>query len=319
MHGRRLRATALGLLALALAACGSPAESSSNDPSAAAPRTVEHAMGTTEITGTPQRVVVLDTGELDTVLALGVTPVGAVTAAADDKLQSYLGDRTRDIKIVGTIGEPNLEAIAALKPDLILSNKVRHEALYPALTQIAPTVFAEKVGVAWRENLELAGTALGRSEQAAQALADYRSKATETGKRFGDPAAVTVSMVRFNSGTVRLYGRGSFIGTVLADAGFARPAAQQVDKTFVEVSPEQIAQADADLLFYGAFGDGGRSDQSKVVGGPLWPGIPAVAAGRAHEVSDDLWYLGIGPIAAGQVLDELAEYAPQSGQAKPAA
>ncbi|MHA6793148.1 ABC transporter substrate-binding protein [Pseudonocardia bannensis] len=276
-------------------------------------------MGTTEIIGTPQRVVVLDTGELDSVLALGVTPIGAVAADANGGLQSYLADRTRDVQVVGTIGEPNLEAIAALRPDLILSNKARHEALYPALSRIAPTVFAEKVGVAWRENLELAGTALGRSEQAARVLADYRSKATETGRRFGDPAAVTVSMVRFNPGTVRLYGRGSFIGTVLADAGFARPPAQQVDKTFVEISPEQIAQSDADLLFYAAFGDGGRSGQEQVVGGPLWPKVPAVAAGRAHEVSDDLWYLGIGPIAADLVLDEIADHAPQSDQAKPAA
>lgn len=47
-----------------------------------------------------------------------------------------------------------------------------------------------------------------------------------------------------------------------------------------------------------------------VTAGPLWQRLPAVVDGRAHEVSDDLWYLGIGPIAAGLVLDELAGFAP---------
>lgn len=45
--------------------------------------------------------------------------------------------------------------------------------------------------------------------------------------------------------------------------------------------------------------------------GPLWSAVPAVADGRAHEIDDDLWYLGIGPIAADLVLDDLAGYAPR--------
>ena len=45
-----------------------------------------------EITGAPERVVVLDTGELDAVLALGVTPVGAVRTDVSDTLP---GERVR--------------------------------------------------------------------------------------------------------------------------------------------------------------------------------------------------------------------------------
>lgn len=296
------------LAVLLLAACGGPA--AAPIPDAGAARTVTHAMGTAEIVGTPQRVVVLDTGELDTVLALGVTPVGAVAADATGTLQSYLGDRLDGIELVGTIREPNLEAIAALQPDLILTNKTRHEDIYDQLNTIAPTVMAERVGVAWRENLELAGEALGRVDEATTALAQYRAKAQETGARFGDPSQVAVSMVRFTGDTIRLYGEGSFIGTVLADAGFGRPEVQRTPETFVEVSAEEVGRADGDLLFYGSFGEEGSADAASVLGGPLWPGLPPVQAGAAHEVSDDLWYLGIGPIAAGQVLDELAGYAP---------
>src|SRR5687768_5119131 len=109
-------------------------------------------MGSTEIPSPPERVVVLDTGELDSLVALGVTPVGAVSTDVATGFLSHLQEPAEGVQEVGTIGEPNLEAIAAAQPDLILSSKVRHEALYDELSQIAPTVFAETVGAVWKDN-----------------------------------------------------------------------------------------------------------------------------------------------------------------------
>lgn len=310
-RSRRLIITMCALVTLLTTACGgddaAPTEAPAEDT-----RVVEHAMGSTEIVGTPERVVVLDTGELDSVLALGVTPVGAVGADATSGLLSYLQDRTQGVEIVGTIPEPNLEAIAALQPDLILSSKLRHEDIYGQLTGIAPTVFAEKVGVAWKENFLLAGEALGKRADAERILDEYQQQAQRTGQAFGDPSQLEVSMVRFMPDGIRLYGKGSFIGTILEDAGFARPAPQQVNETFVEISREQLGLAEGDLLFYAGFGPEGAEQSATLTAGPLWQQIGAVSEGRAHAVPDDLWYLGIGPIAAGQVLDQLATYAPAS-------
>ncbi len=308
---RQLTVVLFALVALVVSGCGGSGAgpgAAGATPSGAdtAPRIVQHAMGSTEITGKPKRVVVLDTGELDSVLALGVTPVGAVRADATSGLQSYLADRARNVQLVGTINDPNLEAIAALRPDLILSNKVRHEALYDKFSGIAPTVFAEKVGVVWKENFLLAGDALGKREEAERILAQYQQKAKQVGQQFGDPGALAVSMLRFTPTNIRLYGQGSFIGTILRDAGFARPQSQQVDKTFVEISQEQFSQADGDVLFYSTLGE---AQQDKFTASPLWQRLGAVSGGRAHEVPDDLWYLGIGPIAADLVLDDMKGYA----------
>ncbi|MGH3778893.1 MAG: ABC transporter substrate-binding protein [Pseudonocardiaceae bacterium] len=309
---RRLMVVVFALVALMATGCGGsgadPGSPGTGEAGTAA-RVVQHAMGSTEITGTPTRVVVLDTGELDSVLALGITPVGAVRTDATAGLQSYLADRVQDVTMVGSNNEPDLEAIAALRPDLILSSKLRHEALYDTFSGIAPTVFAEKVGVTWKENFLLAGDALGKREEAQRILADYEQKAKQVGQQFGDPGTRSVSMVRFYPTTIRLYGEGSFIGTILRDAGFARPQSQQVDKTFVEVSAEQVAQADGDVLFYSAYGATGKDAQDKVTANPLWERLGAVSGGRAHEVSDDLWYLGIGPIAADLVLDDMKGFA----------
>ena len=69
-HPRRLLAAITAVLALGTAAaCGAPAPDQSAAPQEGG-RIVDHAMGRTEVPGTPRRVVVLDTGELDAALAL---------------------------------------------------------------------------------------------------------------------------------------------------------------------------------------------------------------------------------------------------------
>ncbi|MGY1669300.1 ABC transporter substrate-binding protein [Geodermatophilus sp. SYSU D00710] len=316
LWGRTGRGRVAGavLAVTVLSGCGSTEAAAGGEAAPAEEtRTIEHAMGQTEVAGTPERVVVLDTGELDATLALGVPPVGAVRTDVSDELPGFVtaaGVDPADIAAVGTIAEPDLEAIAALEPDLILSNSVRHADVYEQLAGIAPTVFAETIGESWQENLLLAGEALGREEQARELLDAYTARAAEVGALYGDPAATEVSVARFLDGTlVRLYGEGSFIGSVLADVGFARPEVQRTAETFVEVSPEQVTQADGDLLFHGAYGEAGATAAAQVTGGPLWQSIPAVAEGRSFAVDDDRWFLGLGPLGAGLVLDDLEELA----------
>ncbi len=124
----------LTVAAFSVVACGG-ATSDSGGGTTSESRTVEHAMGETKITGTPERVVVLDTGELDSAMTLGIKPIGAVEAVEGMGYPSYL-EGTEEIENVGTIQEPNLEKIASLEPDLILSSKLRHEQIYDQLSQM---------------------------------------------------------------------------------------------------------------------------------------------------------------------------------------
>lgn len=284
-----------------------PTSAAASEPVGAGTRTVEHAMGTTELPEDVERVVVLDTGELDAVVSLGVVPVGAVTTDVSTSLVGYLEPELSGVEPVGTIGEPNLEAIAALRPDLILSNTVRHEDLYDVLSAIGPTVFADDVGDTWKETLLLAGEALDEREQAEGLIAGYEARAVEVGESVtdGDPASLEVSVVRFLPGQIRLYTPTSFIGTVLADVGFSRPPSQQEGDTFVEASAEQLAGADGDVVFTAVYGDPADTDQGAITAGPVWQNLDAVQRGDVVEVDDDTWMLGIGVTAANLVLDDL--------------
>ena len=303
---------------LVLAGCGSADDgTTASAPSTAADEvcTVEHAMGTVEVTGTPERVVVLDTGELDAVLALGVTPVGAVRTGVSDELPAYIEDAGVDPAAIANVGHdrragPRADRRAGARPHPVQRRPARRDprrALRDRTDRLA-----EAIGETWEDNLQLAGEALNRSDEAEELLAAYEERAVEVSALYGDPAATEVSMVRFLDGSaVRLYGEGSFIGDVLGDVGFARPEVQRTAETFVEVSPEQIGQADGDLVFHAAYGGEGQAAAGEITSGGLWQGLSAVRQGRAFEVGDDRWFLAIGPLGAGLVLDDLERFAQQ--------
>jgi iron complex transport system substrate-binding protein len=272
------------------------------------PRTVTHAMGETEVPANPQRLVVLDSPFLDAAVALGVMPVGSTEAAAGAGLSPYLLDRLDgDIEIVGLIAEPNLEAVAAARPDLILGAKVRHEALYDELSQIAPTVFTESSGTNWRDGLKITADALGKSDEAEELLAEYDARANEIGETIG-ASGMTASIVRFLPGETRLYGPDTFSGSVLTDVGF-----DLGDKGFdanpysmAQISAEQIGMADADVIFATTYG-GDRAATAFPQAEALWKALPAVSSGNQFDVEDREWMLGIGLIGANLILDDIED------------
>jgi len=267
------------------------------------PRTVKHALGETKLDRKPERVVVLDSGELDDVLALGITPVGMATNAGQNGVPSYLADKAQGIKTVGNVSELNLEAIAALKPDLILGSKLRANDLYAKLTAIAPTVFSIRPGFPWKEDFLLVADAVGEETKATGLLNDYQKRATEVkGKVTGSP---TISLVRFRPGDIRLYGNLSFIGVILKDIGLPRPKVQDIKELALEISQENIGQADGDWIFYSSYGKPDATAENTVVNGKIWKGLSAVKAGKAVRVDDEVWFLGLGPIGAMATLNDL--------------
>ncbi|MFC9648209.1 MULTISPECIES: ABC transporter substrate-binding protein [unclassified Streptomyces] len=271
------------------------------------PRTITHAMGTTELKKRPERVVVLDVGEFDNVVSLGLKPVGYAPTEGDEGIPSYLRKGAGTPANVGTINNLNLEAIAGLKPDLILGSQLRAADKYKALAEIAPTVFSIRPGFTWKENYLLNAQALDRTAEAKAALAAYEKKAAALGTEIG-PDKPAVSMVRYMPDRLRLYAKASFIGTILDDVGLPRPENQRIYDLAAEISPEKIDDADADWIFTGVYGDPEKTQRDTARSNPLWKNLKAVKEGRAKDVKDETWYLGLGVTAAGQVLDDLRGY-----------
>ncbi|WNI26925.1 iron-siderophore ABC transporter substrate-binding protein [Streptomyces sp. ITFR-16] len=299
--------------ALALSGCGSSDSSGKGSGGASGgTHTVSTAMGDVEVPDAPKRVVVLDTAELDSALTLGVKPVGATHADVKSGFLDYLPkDRVAGIKDVGAMLTPNLESIAALDPDLILTSKVRHGDKYAELAKIAPTVMTESTGYPWKENFRVHADALGKKAEAKAVTDAYAAHVADVTKALGGKekaAATEVGVVRFIEGAdIRIYGKQNYIGTVLADVGLGRPAItdKAKDGFSYDVSPERIDLADADVLFHSTYGDPVKAKETRTTGSGLWKNMSAVKSGRVFAVDDQLWIQGIGYTAADRILDEL--------------
>ncbi|MFE3183888.1 ABC transporter substrate-binding protein [Streptomyces violascens] len=310
------RAALVGALALTATACSSGMPDSPSKGGSS--HLVKTAMGDVRVKEHPQRVVVLDTAELDSAITLGVKPAGATHADVASGFLGYLPkDKVAGIKDVGAVMSPSLESVAALRPDLILTSKVRHGDKYAELSKIAPTVMSETTGYPWKQNFHLHALALGKAAEAKRITDEYGAHVRELRARLGGPAkaaALKVNVVRFVEGAdIRIYGRKNYIATILADVGLGRPAV--VDKAkdgfSYDVSPERIDLADADVIFHTTYGDPAKAKATQTLGSALWKGLPAVRAGRAHAVDDQLWIQGIGYGAATAILGELGELLPR--------
>ncbi|MEI2664449.1 ABC transporter substrate-binding protein [Rossellomorea sp. LJF3] len=299
---------------LFLAACGNKEE---KDESAGSDKneetyTVKHAMGTTEIKGTPKKVVILTNEGTEALLAMGVTPVGAVQSWTGDPWYDHIADKMKDVEVVGTESELNMEAIAKLQPDLIIGNKMRQEEQYNQLKDIAPTVMAETLRGNWKENFELYAKALNKEEKGQEVLAEYDQRIEDLKGKLGDKLNQEVSMVRFLAGDVRIYHKDSFSGVILDQLGFARPEGQDVDD-FAEkgVTKERIPAMDGDVLFYFTYetGDGEANKLAEEwLNDPLFKNLEVAKQDKVYEVSDAIWNTAGGVLAANAMLDDIEKY-----------
>ncbi|UHA76277.1 iron-siderophore ABC transporter substrate-binding protein [Paenibacillus sp. 481] len=273
-------------------------------------------MGTTEIKGTPQRIVTLYQGATDAAVALGIKPVGAVESWWEQPYYEYIRKDLKDVPVVGQETQPNLEEISKLNPDLIIASKVRHEAIYEQLTQIAPTVTHETL-FKFKETVELVGNAANKQNEAQTLLSQWENRIADFKQqitaKLGSKWPMKASVLNFRAGQARIYA-GSFAGDILSELGFARTEflQKEVDKgsTVIRLTDkESIPNMNADVSFVFLTDPEGEPavqqtyDEWKAH--PLWKKLDSVKLNQVYEVGEVVWNMGGGIIAANMMLDEL--------------
>ncbi|WP_144376868.1 iron-siderophore ABC transporter substrate-binding protein [Paenibacillus sp. FSL A5-0031] len=303
-----------------ISACGSNGANSDKTANSQTPaptaveesRTITHAMGETVVKGTPAKIVVLTTQGTETLLALGIKPVGAVQSWIGDPWYDHIKDQMEGIEVIGDETQPNLELIANLQPDLILGTKVRQEAIYDQLNAIAPTVLTENLGDSMIENFELYAKALNVEEKGQQVLADYNKLIEEASARLGDKTKLEVSLARFQAGKARTYYKQNFAGVVLDQLGFARTEAQNKEEFAEEITKEQISVLDGDVLFYFASDRSGEttaSDTAKEwLADPIAQNMKVNKNGQSYQVDEAIWNSSGGIIAAKLLVADIEKY-----------
>ncbi len=288
-------------------------------PDPGPPRLARNAAGVVpdeaQVPADPQRIVVLSGDQLDSLCALGLQSrvVAAALPDGSSTQPSYLGKVVHDAPGVGSRNAPDLKAIAAVRPDLILGSVALTPALYPQLAAIAATVFTAAPGAAWEDNLRGVGAATGRAAAADALLNGFRQRATDIGAKH-DAAHFQVSVVQLTTSSLRVYGANNFPASVLSAVGVDRPPAQRfTDKPFKEFGTTDtdlarnpdFSAADADIVYVSCASAAAAQRAATVLDSAPWRRLGANRDNRIFVVDDEIWQGGEGLIAARGIVNDL--------------
>ncbi|GAA4898547.1 iron complex transport system substrate-binding protein [Stackebrandtia albiflava] len=304
-------AAAAAAAALAVSGCGGGDEPAEASDTSDATRTVVDATGT-EVTvpQQPQRIVALSEQDLDSLLALDITPVGTVNGRGQTTPPAYLGDRTDGIEVVGDIGKPATDRILELEPDLVLFGAVIDEQQLEQMRELIPaTVVTYKVEDDWKTAFRNIADAVNAGDAAEQWLTDYETSVGDAAEALGDNAGATANIVRWNPDGPGVMLKDSFASLVIQDVGLVRP--EGTEPGFAHTDPlslENLPELDADWLFVGTLVPGSEEALSEAKGTPAFAALEAVKSDHFVEVDGTLWTSRGGPLAALIVVEDVVTH-----------
>ncbi len=283
--------TAIACLIVLGTGCGSGSTNAGADPGPTT-RVVEHSQGRTEIPRRAERIVTLtDQNALLPLLELGVKPVasaGQELESGQGRFRRTDGFDTSGIDFVGDFTAPNLERIAAARPDLIVGYDF-NEDVYDETTRIAPTVLIDVFGQPLPEALTQFAAIVGREDRGAQLRRAYERRVADLKRRLADRQdALTVSLISAG-GQPSAFARadsGQALKAVADDLGLRRPAEQTGERNIdgEDISLERLSRHDADVVLVVDYGADGQSEARPVVASEPYKRLAATRAGQSYVI-----------------------------------
>lgn len=273
-------------------------------------KTIVHDFGTTELKKAPKRIVILDNLYGEILDPLHITPVGATTGQADSQEFSTLFKKQyKDAKVVsvGWQGNPDLDKIAELKPDLILMTG-EQEDLYEELSEIAPTVGYQ---INTDENWDYHETSLKVAE-----IFDKRDEMKKDLDRVDAREAVFAENVKAKFGNqklmylrvtdndIRYYAYGHF-GYLYDTYHFNRAETFNPDDMFQVIDPDKLKDINPDLLIVQA--DSQELLDNKLKNNPVWSSLKAVQNNKVIYADYSTYMLGFGIVSQEAIMKQISD------------
>ena len=273
-------------------------------------KTIVHDFGTTELKKVPKRIVILDNLYGEILNPLDITPVGATTGQADSQEFSTLFKKQykyAKVVSVGWQGNPDLDKIAELKPDLILMTG-EQEDLYDKLSEIAPTVGYQ---INTDENWDYHETSLKVAE-----IFDKRDEmkkdldrldareavfAENVKAKFGDQKLM---YLRVTDNDIRYYAYGHF-GYLYDTYHFNRAETFNPDDMFQVIDPDKLKDINPDLLIVQA--DSQELLDNKLKNSPVWTSLKAVQNNKVIYADYSTYMLGFGIVSQEAIMKQISD------------
>ncbi|KJH85602.1 ferrichrome-binding protein [Pseudomonas fluorescens] len=218
---------------------------------AAETKVFENSFGRVEVPVSPRCIVSLHDFSLTTqLLELGIKPCGSTGRKKLFSDVLFRGAQERfdvtGIQYIGSHQSPDLEAIAALKPDLIVGLSY-HADIKEKLSKIAPVVLLPSRESDIKTYAKQLAELVGKQQRYEEMLREYEWVVSEFKKRVKDPSRITVTTLEVYTDGFQLIGRGG-MDDVIADFGLGRVAAYREARQNVPYSLERIGDFDSDFI-----------------------------------------------------------------------
>lgn len=309
MRRHLLTAAVLTTAALTLTACGTTEPAADDKPKKTAEKiTLSDASGQkVELDGPAKKVVGTEWHEVELLVSLGIDPVG-VADVKGYKTWNQAVPLKNEPKDIGTRGEPSMDTIAALKPDLIVASTDLPPAAVKQLRKVAPVVEVKSADAAdpigqMTKNLDLLAQATGTTKKADELKKQFDAKIEEGRKALagaglaGAKVAFADGYVVSNQVSIRPFTSGSLIGAVNEKLGLKNDWTVEGDPAYGlgTTDVEGLTKLSDDVHFAYIGNDGDKNSTpftGALVKDTVWTSLPFVKKGNVHRLPDGIWMFG---------------------------
>ncbi|MGW4223478.1 ABC transporter substrate-binding protein [Streptomyces bauhiniae] len=317
MRRHLIALAALSAGTLALTACGTtePAASGKDKGTAQSITLTDDTGARIKLDGPAKKVVGTEWNVVESLVTLGVDPVG-VADVKGYKTWDTAAPLRNTPKDIGTRGEPSMDTIASLSPDLIVATTDLPAAAVKQLRKIAPVLEVKSADATdqigrMKKTLDLIGKATGTTDQAAKAADEFDAKVAEAKKklagagRAGDEIAFADGYVAANQVSLRAYTDGSQLGTVNKAIGLKNAWKLKGDPAYglaaTDVEGLSSLGADTQFAYIGSDSEGDPF-KKELAKNAAWKALPFVKKGAVHRLPDGIWMFG-GPKSMQAYID----------------
>ena len=264
---------------------------------------------------TPSRVIALEWVYVEDLLALGIQPVGVADIEGYQKFVNIQPQLAESVVDVGTRAEPNLEAIAQLKPDLIIGVELRHQVIYDTLTSIAPTLlfnpYPSADSVSHLEEMQqtfmkIADT-MNRREEGRAVLEKMQATFKQAEKQLNDLKIANKKFIigQFSDSTLqmRLFTDNAMAIQIIQKIGLENAWKGKIDPFgFNTVWIEALPKVESANFIYTTADNNIYWQQLQ--NNPVWKGLEFVREKRLYPIASDTWVFG-GPLSAEILVNQI--------------
>jgi ABC-type Fe3+-hydroxamate transport system substrate-binding protein len=266
------------------------------------------------------KVAVLEWQQTEALLTLCVAPV-AVADAEGYATWVNAVDLPEGTTDVGQRGEPNINAVLATDPDLVIVEVTEKDD--PVIEQfekkgvpvlVTTGADAEDPIQHMIDTFQLIAKATGRTERADAVVAEFQKDLDDAKAEVAAADLPGLDFVYLDGwlqgGNVALrpFGQGSLVGEVGEAIGLTNAWTGPVDEAYGlgQTDIEGFAEVDATWVFHTGY-DGPDPEAEDAIAAlqanPIWNELPAVQAGRLTSFTPGTWTFG-GPRSTQQVIAE---------------